>query len=262
MSERAFRGSVVSVIGVFIVASIFSIGCGRSRTVAYPAEQSLLLSTEALLIEYVRGAETALRMAAQGSEMRSGSPAKQKAALEGMLKIHPQFVEMTAYASGGRETAHSQKFEKRHASPEAVPGSVAGADALERFEGIYPVMWITVPLRPQEGGSKSGQMSALLSLNGISGALRRILGPNESLTVMIVNEQGELAAHPDAEKVYRKDARLSEAERRAVGGCLTRQADGASARIEVIEGDDGRWFCKKVGGLDLKWYVLVRSGDR
>lgn len=154
-------------------------------------------------------------------EIADASPAARQSYLMRVMRLHPEFVELSIIEPSGKESVRIGRFKQAKLETRDFYQSVAFRTAikrkryvgsLERLKGLSPALTIAVPILGETPAKSTptirGVLMGKMSLNGISNLLQREIPKEGKRRAMVAAPDGFLVAHSDPAQVYRKGAAL------------------------------------------------------
>ena len=190
----------------------------RKETLAM--QESLAIGFSDTVYKYVTTFRNVLTETAALEDFVSMSPGKQQQYLNRILQIHLAVLELSVLNDKGMEVLRLGRFlgaapPMRDFRTEELFIAAAGARGqfighLERFQGLYPTVTISVPIVDQRTtpGRTVGVVSARVSLNGLSTMLAMEFPASGKSAAAVMTRDGFLIAHSDPREIYRPDARM------------------------------------------------------
>ncbi len=236
----------------------------RKETLAM--QESLAVGFSDTTYKYVTTFRNVLTETAGLEDFVSMNPGKQQQYLNRILQIHFAVLELSVLNDKGVETLRIGRFLGPNPDMRDFRGedSFAGAMGprgqfighLERFQGLYPTVTISVPIMDQrvQPAKAVGAVSARVSLNGLSTMLAMEFPASGKSQAAVMTRDGFLIAHSDPREIYRPDARMPP----EVEKVLTSQ-DNVKGGGEIgIEG--GKRLLGAFSLIDkLDWIVYVQQ---
>lgn len=236
----------------------------RKETLAM--QESLAVGFSDTVYKYVTTFRNVLTETAGLEDFISMNPGKQQQYLNRILQIHFAVLELSVLNDKGVETLRIGRFlgpnpdlrdfraEELFAGAMGPRGQFIGR--LERFQGLYPTVTISVPILDQRTtpARSVGVVVARVSLNGLSTMLAMEFPASGKSQAAVMTRDGFLIAHSDPREIYRPDARMpAEVEK-----VLTTQ-DNAKGGGEIsVEG--GKRLLGAFALIDkLDWIVYVQQ---
>lgn len=236
----------------------------RKETLAM--QESLAVGFSDTTYKYVTTFRNVLTETAGLEDFVSMNPGKQQQYLNRILQIHFAVLELSVLNDKGVETLRIGRFlgpnpDMRDFRGEELFSSAMGPRGqfighLERFQGLYPTVTISVPIMDQrvQPAKAVGVIAARVSLNGLSTMLAMEFPASGKSQAAVMTRDGFLIAHSDPREIYRPDARMPP----EVEKVLTSQ-DNVKGGGEIgIEG--GKRLLGAFSIIDkLDWIVYVQQ---
>lgn len=236
----------------------------RKETLAM--QESLAVGFSDTTYKYVTTFRNVLTETAGLEDFVSMNPVKQQQYLNRILQIHFAVLELSVLNDKGVETMRIGRFlgntpDMRDFRGEEVYSGAMGPRGqfigrLERFQGLYPTVTISVPIMDQrvQPARAVGVVVARVSLNGLSTMLAMEFPASGKSQAAVMTRDGFLIAHSDPREIYRPDARMPP----EVEKVLTSQ-DNVKGGGEIgIEG--GKRLLGAFALIDkLDWIVYVQQ---
>ena len=190
----------------------------RKETLAM--QESLAVGFADTTYKYVTTFRNVLTETAGLEDFVSMNPVKQQQYLNRILSIHFAVLELSVLNDRGVETLRIGRFlgsspEMRDFRGEEVYSGAMGPRGqfigrLERFQGLYPTVTISVPIMDQrvQPARAVGVVVARVSLNGLSTMLAMEFPASGKSQAAVMTRDGFLIAHSDPREIYRPDARM------------------------------------------------------
>ncbi len=216
--------------------------------------------------KYVATFRNVMTETASLDDFTSMNPAKQQQYLNRILQIHLAVLELSVLNGKGVETLRVGRFlgpnpELRDFSREDLFQSAVGPKGqyvgrLERFQGLYPTVTVSVPILDAHAqpARVAGVLAARISLNPLSTMLSMEFPSTGSSQAAVVAPDGFLIAHSDPKEIYRPDARLSDDVLRVV---TTQASERGSGDMALADGR--RMLASFAQSRDLGWIVYVQQ---
>jgi signal transduction histidine kinase len=236
----------------------------RKETLAM--QESLAVGFSDTTYKYVTTFRNVLTETAGLEDFVSMNPGKQQQYLNRILQIHFAVLELSVLNEKGVEALRIGRFlgpnpDMRDFKGEELFSSAMGPRGqfighLERFQGLYPTVTISVPIMDQrvQPARAVGVVAARVSLNGLSTMLAMEFPASGKSQAAVMTRDGFLIAHSDPREIYRPDARMPP----EVEKVLTSQ-DNVKGGGEIgIEG--GKRLLGAFSIIDkLDWIVYVQQ---
>ncbi|MBI3289185.1 MAG: HAMP domain-containing protein, partial [Elusimicrobia bacterium] len=190
----------------------------RKETLAM--QESLAVGFSDTVYKYVTTFRNVLTETAGLEDILSMSPAKQQQYLSRILQIHFAVLELSVINDKGVEVLRLGRFlgpdpDMRDFRGEEIFLGAMGPRGqfigrLERFQGLYPTVTISVPIVDQrvQPAKAVGVIAARVSLNGLSTMLAMEFPTSGKSQAAVLTRDGFLIAHSDNREIYRPDARM------------------------------------------------------
>lgn len=236
----------------------------RKETLAM--QESLAVGFSDTVYKYVTTFRNVLTETAGLEDFVSMNPVKQQQYLNRILQIHFAVLELSVMNDKGVEVLRIGRFlganpEMRDFRTEDVFTGAMGPRGqfigrLERFQGLYPTVSISVPILDQrvQPARAVGVIAARVSLNGLSTMLAMEFPASGKSQAAVLTRDGFLIAHSDPREIYRPDAHMpAEVEK-----VLTTQDNVKGGGEIAIEG--GKRLLGAFSLIDkLDWIVYVQQ---
>ncbi len=236
----------------------------RKETLAM--QESLAVGFSDTTYKYVTTFRNVLTETAGLEDFISMNPGKQQQYLNRILQIHFAVLELSVLNETGVEALRLGRFlgpnpEMRDFRGEELFTVAMGPRGqfigrLERFQGLYPTVTISVPIIDQrvQPAKSVGVVAARVSLNGLSTMLAMEFPASGKSQAAVMTRDGFLIAHSDPREIYRPDARMPP----EVEKVLTSQGDVKGGGEIAIEG--GKRLLGAFSLIDkLDWIVYVQQ---
>ena len=238
----------------------------RKETLAM--QESLAVGFADTAYKFVDTFKKVLQETAALDDFTSMEEAKQKQYLERILQIHVPVLEVSVIDATGKESIRIGRFlgkepELRDFRGDAVFNIAMGSKGqyigkLERFQGLYPTVTLSVPIVDQKvtPARYAGVLAARVSLNGLSTMLAMEFPASGKSQAAVLTRDGFLIAHSDPREIYRPDARMPEPVERVL---TTQDSTKGGGEIQIEEGRRllGAFALIDKSGLD--WIVYVQQ---
>ncbi len=190
----------------------------RKETLAM--QESLAVGFADTTYKYVTTFRNVLTETAGLEDFVSMNPGKQQQYLNRILQIHFAVLELSVLNDKGVEALRIGRFlgpnpEMRDFRGEEVFTGAMGprgqfVGRLERFQGLYPTVTISVPIMDSRAqpAKAVGAIAARVSLNGLSTMLAMEFPAAGKSQAAVMTRDGFLIAHSDPRAIYRPDARM------------------------------------------------------
>ncbi len=183
-------------------------------------QESLAVGFADTTYKYVTTFRNVLTETAGLEDFVSMNPVKQQQYLNRILQIHFAVLELSVLNEKGVEVLRLGRFlgpnpDMRDFRGEEMFTGAVGARGqfigrLERFQGLYPTVTISVPIIDQrvQPAKAVGVVAARVSLNGLSTMLAMEFPASGKSQAAVMTRDGFLIAHSDPREIYRPDARM------------------------------------------------------
>jgi len=190
----------------------------RKETLAM--QESLAVGFSDTTYKYVTTFRNVLTETAGLEDFVSMNPGKQQQYLNRILQIHFAVLELSVLNDKGVEVLRLGRFlgpnpDMRDFRGEDLFTGAMGPRGqfigrLERFQGLYPTVTISVPIMDQrvQPARAVGVVSTRVSLNGLSTMLAMEFPASGKSQAAVMTRDGFLIAHSDPREIYRPDARM------------------------------------------------------
>lgn len=190
----------------------------RKETLAM--QESLAVGFSDTTYKYVTTFRNVLTETAGLEDFVSMNPGKQQQFLSRILQIHFAVLELSVLNDKGVEVLRIGRFlgpnpDMRDFHGEELFTNAIGPRGqfigrLERFQGLYPTVTISVPILDQrvQPAKAVGVVAARVSLNGLSTMLAMEFPASGKSQAAVMTRDGFLIAHSDPREIYRPDARM------------------------------------------------------
>jgi signal transduction histidine kinase len=236
----------------------------RRETLAM--QESLAVGFADTTYKYVTTFRNVLTETAGLDDFVSMNSAKQQQYLNRILQIHFAVLELSVLNDRGVEALRLGRFlgpspELRDFRGEEVFNAAMGPRGqfigrLERFQGLYPTVTVSVPIMDQrvQPARAVGVVAARVSLNGLSTMLGMEFPASGKSQAAVLTRDGFLIAHSDPREIYRPDARMPP----QVEKVLTTQGDLKGGGEIALDG--GKKLLGAFALIDkLDWIVYVQQ---
>lgn len=200
-----------------------------------------------------------------GATGRTEALERQDQYLNRIMQVHAAILEMSVFDASGRELLRKGRFlasapPMRDFSNEAAfqvalrRGEYVGS--LERFQGLYPTLSVSVPILDTRAQPPRavGVLLGKVSMNGLSQMLAQEFPEGSASEAAVVSPDGFLVAHSDPKVVFRSEARLPKEITDVV---LTQTADKGGGEITL---SGGKRLLGAFGMVrNLGWVVYVQQ---
>ena len=236
----------------------------RKETLAM--QESLAIGFADTVQKYVTTFKNVLTETASLEDFVSMNPIKQQQSLNRILQIHLAVLELSVLNDKGVEILRVGRFlgptpEMRDFSKEDVYQTAVGPKGqyigrLERFQGLYPTVTVSVPiLDPRAQPARPvGVLAARISLNPLSTMLAMEFPATGKSQAAVVAPDGFMIAHSDPKEIYKPDARMPDDVLKVV---TTQSNDRGGGELPL---PDGRKLLAAFAETrDLGWIVYVQQ---
>jgi len=236
----------------------------RKETLAM--QESLAVGFSDTTYKYVTTFRNVLTETAGLEDFVSMNPVKQQQYLNRILQIHFAVLELSVLNEKGVEVLRLGRFlgpnpDMRDFRGEEMFTGAVGARGqfigrLERFQGLYPTVTVSVPIIDQrvQPAKAVGVVAARVSLNGLSTMLAMEFPASGKSQAAVMTRDGFLIAHSDPREIYRPDARMPP----EVEKVLTTQGEQKGGGEIGLEG--GKRLLGAFSLIDkLDWIVYVQQ---
>ncbi|MDD5303315.1 MAG: ATP-binding protein [Elusimicrobia bacterium] len=236
----------------------------RKETLAM--QESLAVGFSDTTYKYVTTFRNVLTETAGLEDFVSMNPGKQQQYLNRILQIHFAVLELSVLNDKGVEVLRIGRFlgpnpDMRDFKGEELFTGAMGPRGqfigrLERFQGLYPTVTISVPILDQRAqpAKAVGVVAARVSLNGLSTMLAMEFPASGKSQAAVMTRDGFLIAHSDPREIYRPDARMPP----EVEKVLTTQDNVKGGGEIALEG--GKRLLGAFALIDkLDWIVYVQQ---
>lgn len=236
----------------------------RKETLAM--QESLAVGFADTVSKYVTTFRNVLTETASLEDFVSMNPIKQQQSLNRILQIHLAVLELAVLNDKGVEVLRVGRFlgpnpEMRDFSREDLFQTAMGPRGqyigrLERFQGLYPTVTVSVPILDQRSqpARSVGVLAARISLNPLSTMLAMEFPSTGKSQSAVVAPDGFLIAHSDPKEIYRPDARMPEEVLKVV---TTQSNERGGGELPL---PDGRKLLAAFAETrDLGWIVYVQQ---
>lgn len=236
----------------------------RKETLAM--QESLAVGFADTVSKYVTTFRNVLTETASLEDFVSMNPIKQQQSLNRILQIHLAVLELAVLNDKGVEVLRVGRFlgpnpEMRDFSREDVFQTAMGPRGqyigrLERFQGLYPTVTVSVPILDQRSQPTRsvGVLAARISLNPLSTMLAMEFPSTGKSQAAVVAPDGFLIAHSDPKEIYRPDARMPDEVLKVV---TTQSNERGGGELPL---PDGRKLLAAFAETrDLGWIVYVQQ---
>ncbi|MBI4060645.1 MAG: HAMP domain-containing protein [Elusimicrobia bacterium] len=236
----------------------------RKETLAM--QESLAVGFADTTYKYVTTFRNVLTETAGLEDFVSMNPGRQQQYLNRILQIHFAVLELSVLNEKGVEVLRIGRFlgpnpdmrdfrgEELFAGAMGSRGQFIGR--LERFQGLYPTVTISVPIMDSrvQPARAVGAVAARVSLNGLSTMLAMEFPASGKSQAAVMTRDGFLIAHSDPREIYRPDARMPP----EVEKVLASQDNVKGGGEIAVEG--GRRLLGAFSLIDkLDWIVYVQQ---
>ena len=236
----------------------------RKETLAM--QESLAVGFADTVQKYVTTFRNVLTETAGLEDFVSMNPIKQQQSLNRILQIHLAVLELSVLNDRGVEVLRAGRFlgpnpEMRDFSKEDLYQAAIGPKGqyigrLERFQGLYPTMSVSVPILDTrvQPARPVGVLAARVSLNPLSTMLAMEFPATGQSQAAVVASDGFMIAHSDPKEIYKPDARMSDDVLKVV---TTQSNDRGGGELPL---PDGRKLLAAFAETrDLGWIVYVQQ---
>jgi signal transduction histidine kinase len=236
----------------------------RKETLAM--QESLAVGFADTVQKYVTTFKNVLTETSSLEDFVSMNPIKQQQSLNRILQIHLAVLELSVLNDKGVETLRVGRFlgpnpEMRDFSKEDLYQTAVGPKGqyigrLERFQGLYPTVTVSVPiLDPRAQPARPvGVLAARISLNPLSTMLAMEFPATGKSQAAVVATDGFMIAHSDPKEIYKPDARMPDEVLKVV---TTQSNDRGGGELPL---PDGRKLLAAFAETrDLGWIVYVQQ---
>ena len=190
----------------------------RKETLAM--QESLAVGFSDTVYKYVTTFRNVLNETAGLDDFVSMNAGKQRQYLNRILLVHFAIMESSVLDANGIEVVRVGRFlgphpDLRDLRNEEIFTAAMGPRGqfigrLERFQGLYPAVTLSVPIMDQRVSPPKavGVVSARVSLNGLSTMLEMEFPSSGKSQAAVMTRDGFLIAHSDRREIYRPDARM------------------------------------------------------
>ncbi|MDE2142950.1 MAG: HAMP domain-containing protein [Elusimicrobia bacterium] len=236
----------------------------RKETLAM--QESLAVGFADTVSKYVTTFRNVLTETSSLDDFVTMNPIKQQQSLNRILQIHLAVLELSVLNDKGVEVLRVGRFlgpnpEMRDFSREDLFQTAMGPRGqyigrLERFQGLYPTVTVSVPILDQRSqpARAVGVLAARISLNPLSTMLAMEFPSTGKSQSAVVAPDGFLIAHSDPKEIYRPDARMPDEVLKVV---TTQSNDRGGGELPL---PDGRKLLAAFAETrDLGWIVYVQQ---
>ncbi|MFI5346945.1 MAG: ATP-binding protein [Elusimicrobiota bacterium] len=236
----------------------------RKETLAM--QESLAVGFADTVSKYVTTFRNVLTETSSLDDFITMNPIKQQQSLNRILQIHLAVLELSVMNDKGVEVLRVGRFlgpnpEMRDFSREDLFQTAMGPKGqyigrLERFQGLYPTVTVSVPILDQRAqpARSVGVLAARISLNPLSTMLAMEFPSTGKSQSAVVAPDGFLIAHSDPKEIYRPDARMPEEVLKVVTSQSNERGGG-----ELPLPDGRRLLAAFAETRDLGWIVYVQQ---
>jgi len=251
---------------IFVGFQLVSISQQSLRKETLAMQESLAVGFADTVQKYVTTFRNVLTETSGLEDFVTMSPIKQQQYLNRILQIHLAVLEISVLSERGIEVLRVGRFlgpdpEMRDFSREDVYQTAVGAKGqyigrLERFQGLYPTVTVSVPILDSRAqpARTVGVLAARISLNPLSTMLAMEFPATGKSQAAVVAPDGFLIAHSDPKEIYKPDARLSEDVLKVVTTQSNERGGG-----EMSLPDGRRLLAAFAETRDLGWIVYVQQ---
>ncbi len=229
-------------------------------------QESLAVGFADTTQKYVTTFRNVLTETSNLEDFVSMNPIKQQQALNRILQIHLAVLELSVLNAKGVEVLRVGRFlgrnpEMRDFSREDLFQTAVGPKGqyigrLERFQGLYPTVTVSVPILDSRvpPARSVGVLMARISLNPLSTMLAMEFPSTGKSQSAVVAPDGFLIAHSDPKEIYRPDARIPDEVLKVV---TTQSNERGGGELPL---PDGRKLLAAFAEThDLGWIVYVQQ---
>ena len=236
----------------------------RKETLAM--QESLAVGFADTVSKYVTTFRNVLTETSSLEDFVTMNPIKQQQSLNRILQIHLAVLELSVMNDKGVEVLRVGRFlgpnpEMRDFSREDLFQTAMGPKGqyigrLERFQGLYPTVTVSVPILDQRAqpARSVGVLAARISLNPLSTMLAMEFPATGKSQSAVVAPDGFLIAHSDPKEIYRPDARMPEEVLKVVTTQSNERGGG-----ELALPDGRKLLAAFAETRDLGWIVYVQQ---
>ena len=251
---------------IFVGFQLVSISQQSLRKETLAMQESLAVGFADTVHKYVTTFRNVLTETSGFEDFVTMSPIKQQQYLNRILQIHLAVLEISVLNDKGVEVLRVGRFlgpnpEMRDFSREDVFQTAVGSKGqyigrLERFQGLYPTVTVSVPILDSRAqpARTVGVLAARISLNPLSTMLAMEFPASGKSQSAVVAPDGFLIAHSDPKEIYKPDARLSEDVLKVVTTQSNERGGG-----EMALPDGRRLLAAFAETRDLGWIVYVQQ---
>ena len=231
------------------------------------SQESQAVGFAETVYNYITTFKNVLAVASRLEGFSSMDPMRQNQHLNRVMQQHAAFLELSVFDTEGKETVRMGRFlgpvpEMREFSEKAPfqaamhSGEYIGS--LERFQELYPMLSVAVPIVDANSApgvlDRKGVLLGKVSLNGLSQMLRQQF-PEKSRSIgMVVATDGFLVAHSEPNEVYRRNAKISE---ELIDKVTTNVAEKGGGTLEMKDGS--RLLGAFASVKDIGWVVFIQQ---
>lgn len=251
---------------IFVGFQLVSISQRSLRKETLAMQESLAVGFADTVQKYVSTFRNVLTETAGLEDFVTMSALKQQQALNRILQVHLAVLELSVLNDRGAEVLRAGRFlgqnpEMRDFGREDLFQTAVGPRGqyigrLERFQGLYPTVTVSVPIvdsRAQPARAV-GALAARISLNPLSTMLAMEFPATGKSQSAVVAPDGFLIAHSDPKEIYKPGARLSEDVLKVVTTQSNERGNG-----EMPLPDGRRLLAAFAQTRDLGWIVYVHQ---
>ncbi|MEE8425362.1 MAG: ATP-binding protein [Elusimicrobiota bacterium] len=215
----------------------------------------------------IDGFEDVLQETARLGEIAEASTDARQSYLLRVMRLHPEFVELSVVEPSGRESVRLGRFQQANLETrdfyQSAPFRTAlrrkhYVGSLERLKGLYPALTIAVPILGEAPITSTPTIQGVLlgkvSLNGLSNLLQREVPKEDKRQVSVAAPDGFLIAHSDPSQVYKQGATLPKS---IVSFLAKRRNESGGDELDLANG------VKVLGAYatvpDVGWLVYVQQ---
>jgi len=228
-------------------------------------QESLALGFADTVDKYVATFRNVMTETSSLEDFVSMNPIKQQQYLNRIMQIHLAVLELSVLNEKGVETLRVGRY--LGASPElrdfgredvyqvAVGPKGQYVGRLERFQGLYPTVTVSVPIIDSRAQPARvvGVLDARISLNPLSTMLAMEFPATGTSQAAVVSPDGFLLAHSDPKEIYKPDARLPEDVLKVIS---SQAKDHDGGELEV---DGRRMLAAYALTREFAWIVYVQQ---
>jgi signal transduction histidine kinase len=231
-------------------------------------QESLAVGFAETVHNYITTFKNVLAVASRLDGFSSMDRFKQERHLNRVMQQHPAFLELSVFDLSGQETVRLGRFlgaqpqMRNFYNHSAFQVSIQRGEyvgSLQRFQGLYPTLTISVPVLESAPGQNTVRRGVLLgkvSLNGLTQMLHQEFpekGRSEAAVVAGDVKGSFLVAHSDPNQVFRKDPGLDDEVLKVI---MTQSSKKGGGKIETKTGAILGAFAEV---KDAGWIVYVQQ---